>query len=76
MPFGLVRDIAACFFILFGLYWMAAAYFDWNAFSGSNYRRSRRRAAFLEKLLGPTGVRLFYGVLGAALVTFGLTTLF
>jgi hypothetical protein len=75
MPFGLVRDIAACFFILFGLYWMAAAYFDWDAFSGTTRRRSRRRAQWLEQRLGRKGVRLFYAVLAAATVTFGLSIL-
>jgi hypothetical protein len=75
MPFGVARDIAAYFFILFGLYWMAAAYVDWDAFPGST-RRSKRRAKWLEQRIGRTGVRLFYAVIGAAIVTFGLSILF
>lgn len=43
---------------------------DWDWFMNS------RRARFFVKVFGRMGARIFYGLLGAAFVIFGLLTLF
>ncbi len=60
----------AVFFIFSGCFSMAGAYFDWDWFMKNS------RAWLFVKLFGRNGARIFYGILGAGLVTFGLTTLF
>jgi hypothetical protein len=49
---------------------MAGAYFNWDFFMKNS------RAWLFVKLFGRNGARIVYGLLGAFLVTIGLTTLF
>ena len=49
-------------FIIAGLFSIAGAAFDWEWFMNN------RRAAFFVNLLGRNGARIFYGLLGAALI--------
>lgn len=62
-------DMGIVFWILIavGLYRLAGALFNWNWF----YRFSWSR--FLERMLGRTAARIFYALLGAALVGYALS---
>jgi drug/metabolite transporter superfamily protein YnfA len=57
-------------FVFAGCFSMAGAYFNWDWFMKNS------RAWLFVKLFGRNGARIVYGLLGAGLVTFGLTTLF
>ena len=48
-----------------GLFSIAGAVLDWEWFM------TDRRAAFWVRRFGRAGARIFYGVLGAAVVTYG-----
>jgi drug/metabolite transporter superfamily protein YnfA len=63
-------QVSGILFVVVGCFSMAGAYFDWDWFMKNS------RAWLFVKLFGRNGARIFYGLLGAALVTFGLTTLF
>lgn len=52
--------------ILSGLFSLISSIKDWNFFFEST------RARFLVRILGRTGARIFYGLLGSALVIGGL----
>jgi len=58
-PFGLV-------FVAIGALSMLGGIFNWDWFMNS------RKARTMVKLLSRTGARIFYGVLGLALVVFGV----
>jgi Immunity protein 17 len=60
----------ALFSIFAGCFSMAGAYFNWDWFMKNS------RAWLFVKLFGRNGARVFYGLLGAYLVTLGLTMLF
>jgi hypothetical protein len=53
-------------FVAVGLFSLAGAIGDWEWFFG------HRKAAFFVRLLGRTGGRIVYLVLGATLVTIGV----
>ncbi len=57
-------------FILAGLYVIIAAVANWDWFM-NNYR-----AAIFVKLFGRDGARIFYGIVGGALVVLGCWVLF
>jgi small neutral amino acid transporter SnatA (MarC family) len=52
-------------FILAGLYSLAGSIFNWEWFFSS------RRGSVLARLIGRTGARIFYGLLGLLLVGVG-----
>ena len=49
-----------------GVFAMCGAAFDWEWFM------NHRKAQFLVRLFGRGGTRVFYGILGAALVAMGV----
>ena len=53
--------LAAC-----GAFAISGAVFDWEWFM------NHRKAQFFVRLFGRTGTRIFYGILGAALVVLGV----
>ena len=53
------------FFVAAGIFSMAGAILNWNWFFNS------RKAAFMVNMIGRTGARIFYGLLGAAIAVFG-----
>ena len=57
---------ASIFFVLAGLFSFAGAIFDWEWFM-TNYR-----AALFVRLLGRTGARVLYAVLGVFLAALGM----
>jgi drug/metabolite transporter superfamily protein YnfA len=63
-------QLSGVLFVFAGAFSMAGAYFNWDWFMKSS------RAWLFVKLLGRNGARIAYGLLGAFLVTLGLTTLF
>jgi drug/metabolite transporter superfamily protein YnfA len=63
-------QLSGILFVSAGCFSIAGAYFNWDWFM------ENRRAWIFVKLLGRNGARIFYGLLGAGLVTLGLTTLF
>jgi drug/metabolite transporter superfamily protein YnfA len=63
-------QLSGTLFVFAGCFSIAGAYFNWDWFM------ENRRAWIFVKLLGRNGARIFYGLLGAGLVTLGLTTLF
>lgn len=56
-------------FVLVGLFTVGGGVFAWDWFINS------RKARFLVSLIGRTGARIFYALLGAALVVLGVLTL-
>jgi drug/metabolite transporter superfamily protein YnfA len=63
-------QISGILFVFAGTFSMAGAYFNWDWFMKNS------RAWLFVKLFGRNGARIVYGLLGAFLVTIGLTTLF
>jgi small neutral amino acid transporter SnatA (MarC family) len=61
---------ASIFFVLAGLFSFAGAVFDWEWFM-TNYR-----AAFFVRLLGRTGARVLYALLGVFLAALGMAGTF
>ena len=53
-------------FILGGLFATAAAVFNWDWFMNA------RKARFMVKILTRNGTRIFYGLLGLALIVLGI----
>ncbi len=53
------------FLVAAGIFSICGAAFDWDWFINS------RKAAFFVAILGRNGARVFYGILGAALVVLG-----
>jgi hypothetical protein len=56
----------AWFFMAAGAFAICGAVFDWDFFMNS------RKAALLVRFLGRNGARVFYGLLGAGIVTIGV----
>lgn len=56
--------------ILVGLFSLVAALFDWDWFM------ENRRARFFVRVMGRTGARIFYGLLGVAIAMMGVFGLF
>ena len=56
--------------ILAGLFSVAGASFDWEWFM------NHRKARLFTKLLGRTGARIFYGLLGFVIAVLGVFTMF
>ncbi|MHC4259220.1 MAG: immunity 17 family protein [Planctomycetota bacterium] len=59
-------NLIGLFFVAAGLFATAGAIYDWDWFTNA------RKARFLVKALSRNGARIFYAVLGLALVLFGL----
>lgn len=57
------------FFVLAGLFTLTAAVCNWDWFM------NHRKARFLSNLITRTGTRIFYGVIGAALLVAGVLAL-
>ncbi|KPK77484.1 MAG: hypothetical protein AMJ79_03020 [Phycisphaerae bacterium SM23_30] len=57
------------FLIALGLFGLAGAAFNWNWFMQS------RKARFLTTMMGRSGARVFYMLLGAFIVTMGILIL-
>lgn len=53
-------------FLLCGLFSIAGAVFNWDFFF------SNRKARVFVRLLGRTGARIFYGILGIAIIVMGI----
>lgn len=53
-------------FVAFGAYAVAGAAYDWEFFMNS------RKSRFMVAVLGRNGARIFYGVLGIALIVLGI----
>ena len=53
-------------FLAIGAFTLCGAALDWDWFMNS------RRARFFVQVFGRMGARIFYGLLGAAFVTFGV----
>lgn len=53
-------------FIAGGLFSLLGAIFNWNWFM------NHRKAKNLSAILTPTGTRIFYGILGIAVMSFGI----
>ena len=53
-----------------GIFAILGAFFQWSFFM------NHRKAQFFIKLLGVQGTRVFYGVLGVALLIFGVLMAF
>jgi len=62
-PYGIIV-------ILIGGFCLAAAVADWDWFM------NHYKARFFVKILGRTGARVFYGILGAALSIIGILSTF
>ncbi len=58
--------IAGIFLGVMGCFSIAGAVFNWNWFMNS------RRAAFLVKIMGRNGARVFYILLGTAILGFAI----
>ncbi len=58
--------IAGIFLGLMGCFSIAGGIFNWNWYMNS------RRAAFLVKIMGRNGARVFYILLGAAILAFAI----
>jgi small neutral amino acid transporter SnatA (MarC family) len=57
------------FFILIGLFTIIASATDWNYFF------NHIKAQFFVRIFGRTGARIFYLILGIALLSFGVLSL-
>ena len=64
------RDLLAWILVGAGVFSISGALFDWDWFMNS------RRAQLWLKLFGRQGTRIFYGVLGVAIVALGLMMAF
>jgi len=64
-----VNPVVSAFVIASGLFAIAGAYFDWDRFMNFN-----RRSRLIVALFGRAGARVFYGLLGVALVVFGTSS--
>ncbi|RIK81761.1 MAG: hypothetical protein DCC68_08040 [Planctomycetota bacterium] len=62
-PFGLI-------FVAVGIFSICGAVFDWDWFINS------RKAQFFVAMFGRNGARIFYGILGAAIVILGTLLMF
>lgn len=60
--------LMSLFFILAGLFTLSGGLFNWNWFMLS------RRARLIVRIFGRGGARVFYVVLGVAIVGLGLVT--
>ena len=60
--------LVSLFFVLGGLFTMSGGLFNWNWFMLS------RRARLIVRIFGRGGGRIFYVVLGAAILVVGLVT--
>ena len=58
-PFGLIL-------VAFGIFSICGAAFDWDWFINS------RKARFFVAILGRTGARIFYGILGLVIIVIGV----
>ena len=61
--------ICCIFFILAGLFSIAGAVFNWDFFFNA------RKARPIVNLIGRTGARIFYGVLGGFIIFCGIMVL-
>jgi hypothetical protein len=61
--------VAGIFFMVVGLFALVAAILDWAWFM------NHRKAQALVSILGHTGARIFYGILGAVLAGVGSASL-
>lgn len=58
-------DLKGLFAIAAGVFSICGALFNWNWFM------THRKAAFMVRILGRSGARIFYGALGVLLVILG-----
>ena len=62
--------VIAIVMVLVGVFAISGAAFDWDFFMNS------RKARFLTRLIGRQGARIFYGLLGSAIVVVALLIVF
>ena len=67
-----ILNLVCVFAILFGAYIILASVKNWH----KNHSHRRLKARIVQYVLGVDGARVFYGIIGAGMILFGLVVLF